>query len=139
MLNLEDKIKDTQKTVKTALQKIHEKHFDETLDTVDKTKNIINEIKYKLKGLNIDIYDYVFDDDKFYFKNKDDLKDLRNDLFNFVEHITNAKDIHSGVKSTMNEFTEEIDHFNETIDDMEMKYEILPTDEKIYNILKNIK
>jgi len=139
MYTLEDKIKDTQNTIKTAFKRIQEKHFDETLDIIDKTKNIINESKYKLQGLNIDIYDYVFNDDKFYFKNKDDLKNLRNELINFVENITNAKDIYSGVKPTLNELTEEIDHFNEIIDDMEMKYEILPTDEKISNILKNLK
>lgn len=139
MYTLEDKIKDTQNTIKTAFKRIQEKHFDETLDIIDKTKNIINESKYKLQGLNIDIYDYVFNDDKFYFKNKDDLKNLRNELINFVENINNAKDIYSGVKSTLNELTEEIDHFNEIVDDMEMKYEILPTDEKISNILKNLK
>jgi gas vesicle protein len=139
MYTLEDKIKDTQNTIKTAFKRIQEKHFDETLDIIDKTKNIINESKYKLQGLNIDIYDYVFNDDKFYFKNKDDLKNLRNELINFVEKINNSKDIYSGVKSTLNELTEEIDHFNEIVDDMEMKYEILPTDEKISNILKNLK
>ena len=139
MYTLEDKIKDTQNTIKTAFKRIQEKHFDETLDIIDKTKNIINESKYKLQGLNIDIYDYVFNDDKFYFKNKDDLKNLRNELINFVENINNAKDIYSGVKSTLNELTEEIDHFNEIVDDMEIKYEILPTDEKISNILKNLK
>lgn len=139
MFYLEDKINDTQKTIKSAFQRIREKHFDETLNSIDKTKNIINEIKYKLQGLNIDIYDYVFEDDKFYFKNRDDLKNLRNELINFVENITNAKDIYSGVKPTLNELTKEIDHFNEIIDDMEMKYEILPTDEKISNILKNLK
>jgi hypothetical protein len=139
MYTLEDKIKDTKNSIKTAFKRIREKHFDEKLDIIDKTKNIINENKYKLQGLNIDIYDYVFNDDQFYFNNKDDLKDLRNELINFVENITNEKEIYPGVKSTLNELTEEIDHFHEIINDMEMKYEILPTDEKISNILKNLK
>ena len=139
MFSLEDKIRDTQKAAETAFQKTQQRHFDESLDIVDKTKNIINEIKYKLNGLNIDLYDYVYADDKFYFRNKDNLKNLRNELINFVEKIKNSKNIYSGVKPILNEFTEEMDHFSEIIDDMEMKYEILQTDEKIYNILKNIK
>ena len=139
MLEIEEKIRDTRKSVNSAFKKIQEKHFDEILDTIDKTKNIINEIKYKLHGLNIDLYDYVFNDKEFYFRNKDDLKDLRNELINFVENMKNSKNLYSGVKTTVNEFTEEIDHFNEIIDDMEMKYIILPTDEKIFKILKNTK
>src|SRR6056297_844273 len=74
MLEMAEKIRDTRKSVNSAFKKIQEKHFDEILDTIDKTKNIINEIKYKLHGLNIDLYDYVFNDKEFYFRNKDDLK-----------------------------------------------------------------
>lgn len=139
MVNIEEKIRETKKAAETASQKIQEKHFDETLNTVDKTKNIINDIKYKLNGLNVDLYDYVFDDEEFYFKNKNELKDLRNYMIGFVNDIKNSKNLYSGVETLLNEFTEEMNHFSEIIDDMEMKYEILPSDEKIYNILKNIK
>ncbi|MFW5916636.1 MAG: hypothetical protein ACOCTM_04100, partial [Bacteroidota bacterium] len=87
----------------------------------------------------IDLYDYAFNDKEFYFRNKDELKHLRNDLINFVDQIKNSKNTYSGVQTVLNEFTEEIDHYSEIIDDMEMRYVILPTDEKIYNILKNLK
>ncbi|MFP4621796.1 MAG: hypothetical protein ACLFM7_10830 [Bacteroidales bacterium] len=139
MIDIEDKIMVTRESIKTAFQKIQEKHFDESLDIVHKTKNLINDSKYKLQGLNIDLYDYAFNDKEFYFRNKDELKNLRNDLINFVDQIKNSKNTYSGVQTVLNEFTEEIDHYSEIIDDMEMRYVILPTDEKIYNILKNLK
>ena len=74
-----------------------------------------------------------------YIKNKNELKDLRNHMIGFVNDIKNSKNLYSGVETLLNEFTEEMNHFSEIIDDMEMKYEILPGNEKIYNILKNIK
>ena len=139
MDNLEEKITDTRETIKTAFQKIQERHFDEILNMVDKTKNIINESKYKLHSITIDLYEYAFEDKDFYLRNKDELKNLRNEAITFVDNIKNSKNLYPGVKSILSEFSAEIDHFSEIIDDMEMKYVILPTDEKIYKILKNLK
>ncbi len=138
MINVEEKVKDTQDTINTASSKFEKEVIDVFLDIANEAKNIINEAREKLGSLNDDLYDYCFEDAKFYFRNKEKLHTLKEKLIRFLKLIENSESLYPVVKSSFVELEYEVNNYTEIIEDMQTKHENKPEDQRISELLKDI-
>lgn len=129
MINVEDKVKDTQDIINTASSKFENRTINDFLD-------IANDAREKLFSLNNDLSDYCFEDAEFYFRNKETLNNLKDKLYRFLSLISN--NLSHAVKSSFVELEYEIYNYIEIVEDMETKHENKPEDQRISELLKNI-
>jgi len=139
MTTIETKVHEVQETISIASNKCSEKHINDFLDTLCKYRNIILECKEKLYNLNTSLYDEIFDEPKIYNVIKKDLKKLRNSLIKLLTSLKQSKQIYSGAKTVIKEFSSEINLFKEIIGDLELKNEVLPNNKNISTIFNNMK
>jgi len=138
MINVEEKVKDTQDTINTASSKFENEVSDVFLDFVNEAKNTIKEAREKLGSLNNDLYDYCFQDAKFYFRNKEKLNTLKEKLIRFLKLIENSESLYPVVKSSFVELEYEVNNYIEIVEDMQTKHENKPEDQRISELLKDI-
>ena len=138
MINVEEKVKDTQDTINTASSKFENEVIDVFLDFVNEAKNTINEAREKLGSLNNDLYDYCFQDAKFYFRNKEKLNTLKEKLIRFLKLIENSENLYPVVKSSFSELEYEVNNYIEIVEDMQTKHENKPEDQRISELLKDL-
>jgi len=138
MINIEDKVKDTQNTINTASSKFENRTLKVPIDIATDANNIINEAREKLVGLNIDLYDYCFEDAEFYFRNKKTLNNLKEKLNRLLSVIKNSNSFYRTVKSSYVELEYEVYNYVEIVEDMETRHENKPEDQRISELLKDI-